>query len=140
MPEMPPMPEFGQYPDMPKMPPMPEFGQYPDMPKMPPMPEFGQYPDIPKIPAMERPALPESFNARIKEMDAKRAQAKQRMEERRAAMKSVWEQRRAMHPVHDLRWGSGDALPPARRPSPSRGAAATGRHLRSDSNHPAIML
>lgn len=131
-PEVPPMPEFGQYPNRPDMPPMPEFGQYPAMPEMsgapamerpampefgqypnrPPMPEFGQYPSMPEMPAfpaMDRPALPESFNARVKEMDAQRAQARQQMEERRAAMKSMREQRRAMYQAHGF--GTVQGLP-----------------------------
>ncbi|AFL75239.1 hypothetical protein [Thiocystis violascens] len=105
-PDMPPMPEFGQHPAMPEM---PAFGQFPNRPDMPPMPEFGQYPAMPEMPEMnrERPAMPEAFEARIKEMEARRAQAKQQMEERRAAMKSEQEQRRAQYAAHSFDAGRG---------------------------------
>jgi len=92
---------FAEAPAFPEMPPMPEMGQYPSMPEMPKMPEVGQFPAMPEMPAapaFEYPALPESVQARIKEMDAYREQAKQQREERRAAMKSWNEQRRAMNP------------------------------------------
>ena len=62
-PQMPPVPEFAQYPAMPEMPAMPEFGQVPAMPEMPAMPEFGQVPAMPEMPAMPEfdqvPAMPE---------------------------------------------------------------------------------
>lgn len=96
-PDVPPMPEFGQYPNMPEMPPMPEFRQYPAMPEMPAVPAMGR----------ERPVMPESFEARIKEMEARRAQAKQQMEERRAAIKSEQEQRRAQSAAHTFETGRG---------------------------------
>ena len=82
-PDFPARPAFAAAPEFPAMPP---FGQYPAAPEFPPMPEFGQY-----------PALPESFEARRKEIDAYRAQAKQRMEERRAAMQHWREARRAAY-------------------------------------------
>ena len=89
-PEMPPVPEFAQYPGMPEMPAMPEFGQIPAMPEMPAMPEFGQIP--------ERPAMPEFVKTRMDEMDAHRAKVQQGIQERRAAFKAESEQRRAQYP------------------------------------------
>ena len=108
-PDMPPAPAFGQYPAMPEM---PAFGQFPNRPDMPPMPAFGQYPAMPEMPAVpamtrERPAMPEAFEARIKEMEARRAQAKQQMDERRAAIKSEQEQRRAQYAAHSVDAGRG---------------------------------
>jgi hypothetical protein len=102
MPEMPAMPEFGQ---MPEMPAMPEFGQIPAMPEMPAMPEFGQIPAMPEMPAMpefgqmpEMPALPDFVKTRMDEMDAHRAKVQQGIQERRAAFKAESEQRRAQYP------------------------------------------
>ena len=89
-PEMPPIPEFAQYPGMPEMPAMPELGQIPAMPELPAMPEFGQIP--------ERPAMPELVKTRMDEMDAQRAKVQQGIQERRAAFKAESEQRRAQHP------------------------------------------
>ncbi|RKT43279.1 hypothetical protein [Thiocapsa rosea] len=89
-PEMPPIPEFAQYPAMPEMPAMPEFGQIPAMPEMPAMPEFGQIPEM--------PAIPEFVKTRTDEMDAHRAKVQQGIQERRAAFKAESEQRRAQHP------------------------------------------
>ena len=89
-PEMPPVPEFAQYPGMPEMPAMPELGQIPAMPEMPAMPEFGQIP--------ERPAMPEFVKTHMDEMDANRAKVQQEIQERRAAFKAESEQRRAQHP------------------------------------------
>ncbi|SDW94564.1 hypothetical protein [Thiocapsa roseopersicina] len=104
-PEMPPVPEFAQYPAMPEMPAMPEFGQIPAMPEMPAMPEFGQIPAMPEMPAMpefgqipELPAMPEFVKTRMDEMDAHRAKVQQGIQERRAAFKAESEQRRAQHP------------------------------------------
>ncbi|EXJ15200.1 hypothetical protein [Imhoffiella purpurea] len=91
---------YGAAPAFPEMPPMPELGQYPAFPEMPEMPEFGQYPEMPKAPEFGKaPELPAAVQKRIEEMDAYRAQAKQRMEEKRAAFKQMSEQRRAMHPA-----------------------------------------
>ncbi|MFB1486046.1 MULTISPECIES: hypothetical protein [unclassified Thiocapsa] len=105
MPEMPAMPEFGQIPAMPEMPAMPEFGQIPAMPEMPAMPEFGQIPAMPEMPAMPEfgqmpamPAIPEFVKTRMDEMDAHRAKVQQEIQERRAAFKAESEQRRAQHP------------------------------------------
>ncbi|WP_296804680.1 hypothetical protein [Thiocapsa sp.] len=86
-PEMPPVPEFAQYPAMPEMPAMPEFGQIPAMPETPAMPEFGQI-----------PAMPEFVKTRMDEMDARRAKVQQEIQERRDAFKAESEQRRAQHP------------------------------------------
>ncbi len=101
-PEMPPVPEFAQYPAMPEMPAMPEFGQIPAMPEMPAMPEFGQIPAMPEMPAMPEfgqiPAMPEFVKTRMDEMDAHRAKVQQGIQERRAAFKAESEQRRAQHP------------------------------------------
>jgi hypothetical protein len=102
MPEMPTMPEFGQIPAMPEMPAMPEFGQIPAMPEMPAMPEFGQIPAMPEMPAMPEfgqiPAMPDFVKTRMDEMDAHRAKVQQGIQERRAAFKAESEQRRAQHP------------------------------------------
>jgi hypothetical protein len=126
-PEMPPMPAFGQHPAMPEM---PTFGQFPNRPDMPPMPAFGQYPALPEMPAMpfidsERPAMPEAFEARIKEMEARRVQAKQQMEERRAAMKREREQRRALYVAHGFDAGRNANAPcaPAQAVVPQQAAA-----------------
>ncbi|EGV19762.1 hypothetical protein [Thiocapsa marina] len=101
-PQMPPVPEFAQYPAMPEMPAMPEFGQIPAMPEMPAMPEFGQIPAMPEMPAMPEfgqiPAMPEFVKTRMDEMDAHRAKVQQEIQERRAAFKAESEQRRAEHP------------------------------------------
>ena len=91
---------FAAAPTFPEVPPVPEFGQYPEMPKWPELGQFPSVPEMPSAPAFERPALPESVQERIKEMDAYREQARQQSEERRAAMKNWSEQRRAMHPHH----------------------------------------
>jgi hypothetical protein len=113
-PQMPPVPEFAQYPAMPEMPAMPEFGempemplmpefaQYPAMPEMPAMTEFGEIPAMPEMPPMPEmgqvPAMPEFVKTRMDEMDAHRAKARQEIQERRDAFKAESEQRRAHHP------------------------------------------
>jgi hypothetical protein len=101
-PEIPPVPEFAQYPVMPEMPTMPEFGQIPAMPEMPAMPEFGQIPAMPEMPTMPEfgqiPAMPDFVKTRMDEMDAHRAKVQQGIQERRAAFKAESEQRRAQHP------------------------------------------
>jgi hypothetical protein len=71
----------------PEIPPVPEFAQYPVMPEMPTMPEFGQI-----------PAMPDFVKTRMDEMDAHRAKVQQGIQERRAAFKAESEQRRAQHP------------------------------------------
>jgi hypothetical protein len=100
-PELPPIPELGQYPAMPERPSMPEFGEIPAMPEMPAMPEFGQYPEIPDFARIERgafPAAPDFLKTRLEERDAHRAKIQQATEERRAAFKAMSEQRRTQHP------------------------------------------
>jgi len=114
-PELPPIPELGQYPAMPEHLSMPEFGEIPAMPEMPPMPEFGQYPEIPDFARIERralPAAPEFLKTRLEERDAHRAKVQQEAEERRAAFKAMSEQRRAqyprpMDPAHMVSYGPG---------------------------------
>lgn len=112
-------------PAFPEVPPMPELGQYPAMPEMPAFPEFGQYPSFPAAPDMAFPALPDSMQDRMKEMDAYRAESKKRMDERREAFKSMSEQRRAMRSGHSFghpTYGMGPGMMGA--PAPQQQAAA----------------
>ncbi|MTW22460.1 hypothetical protein [Allochromatium palmeri] len=99
---------FASTPEFPEMPPMPEFGQYPSAPEFPERPEFGQY-----------PAMPESMDARLQELDSQREQLKQRIDERRAAMKQWSEERRAQHPTRHLGEPLSRAFP--ERPCPMTG-------------------
>jgi len=144
-PEMPPVPEFAQYPGMPEMPAMPEFGQIPAMPEMPAMPELGQVPAMPEMPAMtefgripEMPAVPEFVKTRMDEMDAHRAKVQQGIQERRDAFKAMSEQRRAQHPhamerthmagfapgMHPAMMSSQDCAPKAQAPEQQAAAPA----------------
>lgn len=106
-PEVPPVPEFGQYPAMPQM---PEIGQFPAMPEMPAMPEIGQFPAMPEFAAvqgLQTPSAPESMKTRLVQRDAHRAQVQQGIQERRAAFKAMSEQRRAAHQQSIAAHGAG---------------------------------
>ncbi len=112
-PEVPPVPEFGQYPAMPEMPAMPEIGQFPampEMPEMPAMPEFGQFPEMPEFAAMQglpTPSTPELMKTRLEQRDAHRAKVQHDIKERRAAFKAMSAQRRAAHEQSMAAYGPG---------------------------------
>ncbi|MGQ9659676.1 MAG: hypothetical protein ACUVQI_06760 [Thermochromatium sp.] len=76
------------------------FPKPPAAPEFPKGPEFGQ-----------PPALPESIEAHLKEMDAYREQAKKQIEERREAIRQWSEARRAQSLTRHLGESQGHTLP-----------------------------